>query len=138
MEKAIFTNMEVQNLNFHKTKNDEEYATFSITSAKPKRNGLFFKGYCQAFGAMASEIRRLKVSNASMVDMTCEFSPYKKTKGNETTYEMGYVVKDISFSEGIRERKGAENASPEKEEENQKKADFYRLASFLNGPNVFA
>ena len=59
MEKAIFTNMEVQNLNFHKTKNDEEYATFSITSAKPKRNGLFFKGYCQAIKVIESELRRI-------------------------------------------------------------------------------
>lgn len=138
MEKAIFTNMELRNLQFHNTKNGEEYCTFSISSLKPKRNGVFFKGFCQAFGGMCAEMKRLKITDSSIVDLTCDFSPYPKKRGDETDYAMSYVVKDIAYSDYVVKKEKQQPQTKEDEVTKQRNTDFYKLANLLSGPNVFA
>lgn len=132
MQLAMLTNQKIYNLQMHKTKNGQDYCTFSVSAIKPQKNGVYGKFYCQAFGNTCSDIQRMKVKDGSIVDMQGEFSFYQKrdASGNTTSeYGLSIMVTRITYSELIEKEP---DEKKEQAKDKDKNAKFYELANSLN------
>lgn len=89
MQKAFLTNMKVvSSLNFYPENEPAKYCVFFVSSIFPDKKGVYFKASCRASGFSCEQVKRLKLHQNSLVNLTADITQFMKGEKIETTYEV--------------------------------------------------